>query len=94
MPQGIQVWDDAGNLILDTSTRAGGFLGSITVASGAPYSGSITEPLLAEGTPFYFLQSSDGDYQPTVTISGTTLTWQKNATYNPYWSGSIYYGVY
>jgi hypothetical protein len=52
MPQGLQVWDASGNLILDTSTRLGRVLGYQDVG-GYPYSGTIPVPgIETYGTPF------------------------------------------
>jgi len=93
MPAGIQVWDENGVLILDTSFRAGGFLGEINVVYNGPSSGSVYDPNLSEGTPFYFLRG-DHEYQPTVTFSGNTVNWAKDMPHGQYWGGTIYYGVY
>lgn len=86
MPQGLQVWDAAGNLKLDVSTALTRVLGAFdtpifqpTASSGA-VSGSITDPSLLLGKPFFLCRRGPG-YQnygtlvPHVTFSGDTLNW-------------------
>lgn len=52
MPQGLQIWDGSGNLILDTSTRLGRILGWVDVG-GYPYSGSIPLPAVEAGAQMF-----------------------------------------
>jgi hypothetical protein len=78
MPQGLQVWNAAGQLTLDTGTRISRLHGSFLTTSGA---GSIILPSLAQGDPFFLLtvpsfNPSDNNYaRPTITRSGTTISW-------------------
>lgn len=78
MPAGLQVWNAAGVLTLDTSDRTGVILG---YRDSLPASGSLVDVGLTRGEPFYLTQlavnwiDSKGFILPTVTISGTTLSW-------------------
>lgn len=93
MPQGLQIWDAAGSIILDTTDNTGFVLGVLDFTSVAQ-SGNITDANFANGTPFYFGQGdlSNSLAIPNISFSGTTMTWTANA-YAPY-NGFIYYGVY
>lgn len=51
MPQGLQVFDQFGNLKVDISERLFRFLGQIIVSPGS--SGSVTNDGLLTGTPFF-----------------------------------------
>ena len=77
VPQGLQVWDENGNIILDTNDMLGRVLGIQPVSSRT---GSITDARLAQGQPFYFFLSAPypGPGYPgpaRITISGSTLSW-------------------
>jgi len=95
MPQGLQIWDASGNLILDTSSHIGRVLGVATLTGGT--NGSVTDANFSTGTPFWHLQPN-ATYPtklPDITISGTTLNWNFQAGYT--WSGmsfKLIYGVY
>lgn len=93
MPQGLQIWDSSGVLILDTTDNTGFVLGVLDFAS-ASQSSSLTNANFSLGTPFYFAQGDLANSQaiPDVSFSGATMTWTANA-YAPY-NGFIYYGVY
>lgn len=85
MARGFQVWDAAGNLIVDTNAALGVILGvhTFTKSAGA---GSLTDANLALGTPFYTLISFTGTFLPSISISGTTISWSYDsfvATYEP-----------
>ena len=91
MPQGLQIMNAAGDVIFDTNVRAGRALGvaSITAAT----SGSVSNAGLSTGTPFWFFQVNTTSYftiAPTVSVSGTTLSWGAEAESN----GFLVYGVY
>lgn len=51
MPQGMQVFKSNGELLIDTSTYVGNFINSFTTNQA---SGSVTNSMLATGTPFAF----------------------------------------
>lgn len=77
---GLQVWDAAGNLIVDVTDRLQRKLGEVVIAAGA--TGSVT---VAGGTPWYYVAkngSSAGtaaEYAPTLSVSGNTISWGPNA---------------
>ncbi|NIF28323.1 hypothetical protein F3J44_18300 [Pantoea sp. Tr-811] len=80
MPQGLQVWDAQGRLILDVTDRLSRILGQVATGSAA---GAIAVPEFAAGygTPWAFVQQRNasanqfGKRCARVTISGTTLSW-------------------
>jgi len=91
MPQGIQVWDASGTLILDTSTVTVRILDVITISGNT--SGNVTSTQFSTGIPFYFFQPFQyrrGNNQPTVTFNGNTMSWSLPASAP---SGLLYYGV-
>lgn len=75
MGQGIREYDASGNLIFDSSTQIGRVLGVATL-TGATDS-SLTDAGLLTGTPFYMVVflGSYATYMPTISISGSTLSW-------------------
>lgn len=106
MPQGLQVFDADGHLVLDTSSRIGRILGYVDAPVGA---GSIVNASFAQGTPFYFVNKDFGVLgaygpfelpsrisTPEVSFSGTTMSWTRAAPPDTDAGGDcrIYYGVY
>lgn len=99
MPQGLQIRNAADELIVDTSTRIGSFLGSITVPNT---DGFVINNSLGLGTPFYQIKPIDSSYysyMPSVLIefvSGSwRISWQwttSGASYNP--TCILDYGVF
>lgn len=87
MPAGLQTYDASGNpevLLTSRMTRLLGYVDS-------PTNGSLVEPLLSEGTSFFIptLDQNGTMYPasfPTITISGTTVSWNSAAKF--------YYGTY
>ena len=87
MPQGMQVWDASGNLIMDTNTPSGVILGVHSFSGGAAGTGgSVVIPELALGNPFHVLRGS-WFVDPEITISGTTISW----TFSSYVPSAITY---
>lgn len=92
MPQGLQVWDDQGRLLVDLGDWLGRLAGSVSV--GVSTAGSVTNALLTTGTPFFIWIPSSAEPPkgeqnvPIVTFSGATMSWSGIAD-----SGSIIYGV-
>lgn len=90
---GLRVWNSSGVLITDVETRMGRILGSVQTGAG---SGSISVPGFATGTPFGIVlelaaASTQTNGEPTISISGTTLSWSFAA--NP-GNQLIFYGVF
>lgn len=85
MPSGLQVWNAAGNLIVDTNAALGVILGAHTFTKSAG-AGALSDVNLALGTPFYTIISYTGTFLPSISISGTTISWSYDsfvATYEP-----------
>jgi len=95
VPQGLQVFDASGNIVLDITDRLTRVLGEVNTGAAA---GSVTDAGLSSGDPWYIAFRVDGamwssaDADLAISISGTTLSWS-------YGSGTaqnmtITYGVY
>ena len=107
MPSGLQVWDAAGNLTLDTTMLIGRILGSSPVAAGQ-LSGTISHPAFSTGTPFGIpfvgfsttgMDISPSLSLPIISFAGGSLSWTRAAVGGSSSSeglpaGVIYYGVY
>lgn len=96
MPQGLQTFDAAGNLLVDLSTRLGRVLGLTVLTT---QNGSFSDPAFAEGTPFVLFGAQAGTqggdpwaFSPNVVVSGTTLSWDWGDL--PLAPISLIYGVY
>lgn len=91
MPQGLQIWNAAGELILDTSTRNGVVIGS-TIIGTNPYSGDITIPEGATNTIWFLCTPTAGSgypYNPVITTpNSTTLHWEATS------AARLIYGVF
>lgn len=99
MSQGLQVWNPAGQLILDTNMRLLKILG--TVVATAPTGGSLTVPEFADGLAFANAipigNQTPGYLYFNYEISGTTLTWSWRSTAPTAPAGTQYqliYGIY
>ena len=92
MPQGLQVWDDQGRLLVDLGDWLGRLAGSAAVAANT--AGSTTNILLQSGTPFFVWIPSTEEAvtgpttMPSVTFSGSTMSWSSVPV-----SGTLIYGV-
>ena len=86
MPAGLQIWDAAGKLILDTTRRVPTVLGVLNqhIVNGAPSNGNIVNAGFARGVPFYYMvrfpyeQNYGSPVGVNVVIAGNTLTWSLN----------------
>lgn len=86
MPDGLQTWDENGNILIDTTTVVGRTLGVIDASAA---SGSATVVGLDQGTPFAvpLIQGGGNSYYyvydaltiPRCTFSGTTVSWVRQA---------------
>lgn len=82
MPQGLQIWDDTGKLIVDTSTNIGKILGSTTITAGV--SGHVANSKFALGTPFWSATTEGADAYgayPVVTYNAglVRIEWTASA---------------
>lgn len=96
MPQGLEVRDTNGVIVMDTSTRVGKFLGIITGGTNAnnSKSGSVTVPTsrVPSGAQLYYITTSQFSTQSgweynKVTITGNVIKYTNLV-------GVLYYGVY
>ena len=80
MSAGLQIFDPAGNVVLDTSTRLTRVLGSQIVTQD----GSISVSTNAGGRLFAYIVAGAAvqfsSLVPSVTISGNVITWMLNGT--------------
>lgn len=76
MPAGLQTWDAAGRLRLDTSVRMANLVGSV-YTNGT--NGSLVTDT-SKGTPFFYVtcpsETGPEHLLPIVSYSGNTLSWQ------------------
>ena len=75
MPSGIQIWDAAGNIQIDTSTYLlkTGFIDVGTVTSSG--STDISAIIAAGGTVIPVVAPNDAKPPAKITVSGSTLSW-------------------
>lgn len=91
MPQGLEVYDAAGNLVCGLTSRIPRILGSVSTGTG---SGLITNTAFATGTPFAWFASDGNEFivgsgaMKTVSFSGSVMSWSVGR------SVVLYYGVY
>lgn len=93
MSAGLQVFDERGNIILDSSTNTTIFLGEVHAGTS---SGSITDEAINNKdvwivgyAPVFSTDSFQTVYQPKVTQEGNTISWT-----TPYYDFTFIYGVY
>lgn len=96
MPQGLEIKNAAGVVVLTTTTRLGKVLGSTVVSSN----GSTSVPGFSLGSPFVICYSGttedaypnnfDRAASGNASISGTTLSW----TGSSWQQRQLVYGVY
>ncbi|MNM35028.1 hypothetical protein D3C81_456940 [compost metagenome] len=97
MAQGLQVFDTAGNTVLDTTARLGIVLGYVDTGT---VDGSLAVPDFIRGTPFFFMTPLEAmapsQLVPGVSVSGTSLVWAfiGGASNSLKISVRIYYGIY
>jgi hypothetical protein len=94
MAQGAQVFDAAGNLLIDVNTRLTRFVGRVTIVADS--TGSITVPGAANGTIWWQVYyPGTGYYSPSISASGTTLSWAPNTIFpGTHTDVVVLYGVY
>ncbi len=96
MPAGLQVWNAAGQLIFDISTRASRVLGLVNITGGVD--GSVANPDFAQGDPYWQCVQTVGlstlyfGVTPAFSFSGTTLSWSFDGL--PDNDCLLIYGVY
>lgn len=106
VPQGLQVFDENGNVVVDTSERITKYLGSFTVPTNAD-SGTITNSEIGDGDLWYTIRVDNVDAStiwdgaifqyPIITKGDGVLYWNyphsTSSIYRRY-GVTVYYGVY
>jgi hypothetical protein len=100
MPAGMQCWDAFARLTVDLTTRLPRVLGTRSITQA----GSLSDPNLSQGTPFYIFQQAGVFYHisgdtalPNFVISGNTISWSYSAASGSHHTnvpGTLFYGVY
>lgn len=101
MPQGLQVWDESGGVLLDTSSNTTTLLGVIS-AYTPNHTQVFNVPPDATGDIFYIVTPSSYEFMGMVDITkgsnSVTITTQPIPTelvsYMSEWAFKIYIGVY
>lgn len=92
----FEVYDAGGVLQLNLSSRLTKYLGSVVMTT---LTGSITDPRVTQGTPFYIL-SGTIEFQarrwalPTVTFDNNGLSWTGGSVSGEPESINLIYGIY
>jgi hypothetical protein len=93
MSTGIMVWDEAGQLLIDTSTNVATLLG---VETSRTSGFSITNDYFYKGVPWFFYLprgvysfGAPADGFPSVSFSGNMMTVTGSS-----FDGTFYYGIY
>jgi hypothetical protein len=99
MPAGLQTFDAAGNIVIDTSTRVGTLLGTVDTGKS---NGFVAVPEFSLGTPFWSISGLDSSYTmyaPSIEAGYLDGVYRIRWTFNV--SGANYnntfritYGVY
>ncbi|MCY0385667.1 hypothetical protein OVY01_00105 [Robbsia sp. Bb-Pol-6] len=96
MANGLRCWDASGNLTLDVTDRLTRFLGSLSTGTAA---GSASIAGFSTGTPWIHVldsvnPSAATTQAPSVSISGTTISWSYASTTLAKRAVTVLYGVY
>ncbi|GGA05486.1 hypothetical protein GCM10011408_28050 [Dyella caseinilytica] len=96
MGLGLQIWDESGTQVLDSSWRMGRVLGQLT---GITSNGSQNIPDLSQGAPWGLAYQTSIPSSPAVgafvTFNGTTMSWAfDSAAGSSPFPTTIVYGVY
>lgn len=100
MPQGLQVWDASGNLIVDVGSYLGRILAIVEIPASSSGTITVPNPSSEFGTRWSLVQAMSTSFVPTAaagsptaptwSISGTTLTYSNSYAY----AFKIIIGVY
>ena len=108
VPQGLQVFDENGNVVVDTSERITKYLGSFTVPTDAD-SGTVANSEIGDGDLWYAMvidSSTPGSVPtggdviysyPVITKGDGVLYWNyphSQTSYYKRYGVTIHYGVY
>ena len=75
--QGLQVWDENGNIVIDTTTKTSTLLGRMVINQSVH---TFTDPALSQGNFYYILAPVNHPYSRrfSVSKSGNTVTINAN----------------
>ena len=74
MGLGMQVFDAAGNIMIDVTTRLSRVIGTAGIPAGS--TSSLTVPNAQQGTIWYAIYGNGGNrYSPIITVSGNVISW-------------------
>jgi hypothetical protein len=101
MPTGLQIFNSAGQISVDITSRLSGIYGNAKVDPTLP-TNFVSLP--TGGEAWYSFQPQEiwgfttmNVLRPIFSISGTTLSWKWSASSgaNPFWLvGIVFYGIY
>jgi len=93
MAQGLEVFNENGDTIINTSTQTTSILGNISISGAGTY--TVTDSRFSLGNPFFLSDEFYNGVNVVGIVSGTTYTFTvtvlQQGTYNPF---RIIYGVY
>jgi len=102
MTAGLQIWNAAGQLMLDATQRVGRIKGSVYIPNNG-LSGSQAADL-SGGTPFFsfqpdflFMHINANSPPPQISISSTGVSWVFSGSAGSFFypvSGWLFYGVF
>lgn len=97
MPQGIQIFDEQGNIVLDTSTHTTCIFGKVVIDKEGDY--SFTDSRFSWGTPFYMSDKVETLYTVNGRYNASTQTYHIQVASNidkskPIGTFTLYYGVF
>ncbi|URL59630.1 hypothetical protein IM816_05905 [Luteibacter flocculans] len=71
---GIQVFDAAGNLQIDVTTRLSRVIGTTVIPAGS--SGAIAVPNAGQGAIWYAIYTTNGNrYTPVISVDNGVISW-------------------
>lgn len=94
MGLGMQVFDAAGNLLIDVTTRLSRVIGTIGIPAGS--SGSIAVPNAGQGAIWYAIYTTGGNrYTPNISVANGVISWSPRGGFpgGPV-DTSMIYGLY
>ena len=94
---GLTVWDDQGRVVFDTTSQVVKYFGTVTIGGSAGASGTVVDARFSLGTPYIyaFIENVNitNNWAPTISVSGTTLSWSFPDSGHAY-STVVMYGVF
>jgi hypothetical protein len=102
MPQGLNLFDASGNVILDSNFRAAKILGTVSATPGIT---TVNDSRLTLGTPFAFsrIEGSASIFDlfginlqmasPAFAFSGSSLVITRSTTSATAYPCTVYYGI-